>query len=165
MGLKRERAEAVIQDMHEMTLTKALKKHGVGTRNFFGLLKQVPSLEEAYALAQEARAEILADEIVDIADDSTAYDAQKARNQIDVRKWAASKMRPQKYGERIDVNLNQTVDIRGALEESKARVRQVLEIPKIQLVETTSSIVETTGGLKPPETGSTVKNELDDLLD
>ena len=55
-----------------------------------------------YARAREARAEVLADEIVEIAD--TAEDAQLARLRVDARKWAASKLDPKRYGERLDVD-------------------------------------------------------------
>ena len=55
-----------------------------------------------YARAREARAEVLADEIVDIAD--KAEDAQIARLQVDARKWAASKLDPKRYGDRLDID-------------------------------------------------------------
>ena len=55
-----------------------------------------------YARAREARAEVLADEIVEIAD--TAEDAQLARLRVDARKWAASKLDPKRYGERLDID-------------------------------------------------------------
>lgn len=55
-----------------------------------------------YARAREARAEVLADEIIDIADQ--AADAQLARLQVDARKWAASKLDPKRYGDRLDID-------------------------------------------------------------
>ena len=55
-----------------------------------------------YARAREARAEVLADEIVEIAD--TAEDAQLARLRVDARKWAASKLDPKRYGDRLDID-------------------------------------------------------------
>ena len=55
-----------------------------------------------YARAREARAEVLADEIIDIAD--SAEDAQLARLQVDARKWAASKLDPKRYGDRLDID-------------------------------------------------------------
>lgn len=54
-----------------------------------------------YARARESRAEILADEIIAIAD--TEEDAARARNRIDARKWAASKLDRKSYGEHVEV--------------------------------------------------------------
>jgi len=57
-----------------------------------------------YARAREAQAEFLADEIIDLSDKVTPKNANKARIQIDARKWKAAKMAPRKFGDRIDVN-------------------------------------------------------------
>lgn len=54
-----------------------------------------------YAQAREAQAETWADELIDLADN--ADDSQKARLQIDTRKWVASKLLPKKYGERQQI--------------------------------------------------------------
>lgn len=58
-------------------------------------------LSDRYARARETQADNFVDEIVAIADE--AEDAQLARLQIDARKWVAGKMRPKKYGDKIDV--------------------------------------------------------------
>ena len=55
------------------------------------------------------QAEYLAEEILNIAD--TCTDPQKAKLQIDARKWYASKLAPRKYGEKLDLNEHQTGDI------------------------------------------------------
>jgi len=55
-----------------------------------------------YAQAREAQADHYADEIVEIADSDDAPD--KARVRIDARKWVAGKLRPKKYGEKVDVD-------------------------------------------------------------
>jgi hypothetical protein len=60
------------------------------------------SFSEKYARAREQQADVYAQEIVTIADD--AKDAQIARLQMDARKWAASKLAPKKYGDKLDLN-------------------------------------------------------------
>lgn len=84
------------------------------------MLDRYPELSGRYSRAQLYRAESLADEIIHISD--TEQDYGKARNQIDARKWYASKIMPAKYGDRIDVNVTQTVDIGAALEAAKRRI-------------------------------------------
>ena len=58
-------------------------------------------LTAQYQRAREAQADAFFDEIVMIAD--TCDDPAKARVQIDARKWAAGKMRPKVYGDKMDL--------------------------------------------------------------
>jgi hypothetical protein len=65
---------------------------------------QHPAFADMYARAREERADLIADEIVTIAD--TEADASKARVRIDARKWWAAKVNPKRYGERITADVN-----------------------------------------------------------
>lgn len=67
----------------------------------FKWLAEKPEFSDQYARAKDEQAEILADEIIQIAD--TEDDAQKARVKIDARKWVASKLKPKKYGDRTQL--------------------------------------------------------------
>lgn len=60
-----------------------------------------PEFAEAYARAREDQADTLADEIIDIADTSAQGDEQRAKLRVDARKWIAAKLKPKKYGEKI----------------------------------------------------------------
>jgi hypothetical protein len=57
---------------------------------------------EMYARAQEDRADFFADEIVEISDDEKS-DPNSRRVRIDARKWTAAKLRPRRYGEKLEV--------------------------------------------------------------
>lgn len=79
-------------------------------------LNKHSEFSDQYAHAREAQADTLADEIVDIADDGSrdyTVDADgiatvdhdhiaRARLRVDARKWIASKLKPKKYGEKLD---------------------------------------------------------------
>ncbi|MFT3804968.1 MAG: terminase small subunit protein [Burkholderiaceae bacterium] len=56
-----------------------------------------------YALAREMQSELMADEIVGIADAclGDADSVHRARLRIDARKWLMAKLLPKKYGDRI----------------------------------------------------------------
>jgi hypothetical protein len=65
-----------------------------------------------YALAREDQAETHADLIQDIADEPPPNDMNGKtdngwvtwqKNRIDARKWVASKLKPKRYGDKIDV--------------------------------------------------------------
>ena len=85
---------------------------------FFKWLREHEEFSKLYAIAKEECAETLFDEILDIADNSTndwmenndpdnpgyrlnGEAIQRARLRVDTRKWAASKLKPKKYGERV----------------------------------------------------------------
>ncbi len=57
-------------------------------------------LATQYACAREDRADYLADEIVELADDE-AIPADSRRIRVDARKWIASKLFPRVYGDKL----------------------------------------------------------------
>jgi uncharacterized protein (DUF2236 family) len=64
-------------------------------------LNEKPEFVAQYKMAMDERANHYAEEIVDLADNST--DPAKTRLQIDVRKWIACKLLPKKYGDKLDM--------------------------------------------------------------
>ena len=58
--------------------------------------------QKQYAQATEERAEALAEDMLEIADDLKG-DTARDKLRIDTRKWAASKMKPKKYGDKLDL--------------------------------------------------------------
>ena len=65
-------------------------------------LGQNEEFQQQYAHARDAQADTLADEILDIVDDKQA-DPQRARLQMDARKWLSGKMAPKRYGEAVQM--------------------------------------------------------------
>lgn len=59
-----------------------------------------PELATQYAHAREAQADHYAEKIVD--ESHTATDAQIGRLRMDALKWAASKLAPKRYGDKIE---------------------------------------------------------------
>lgn len=87
-------------------------------------LADIKTFSEQYARAKEEQAEKFADEIVQIADEtpdtepvydrngelvelklSASYVAWQ-KNRIDARKWVASKLKPKKYGDRVQTEVS-----------------------------------------------------------
>lgn len=66
-------------------------------------LEQFEEFRTKYALAREAQADYLADEIIDVADNCKLHPDDK-RVRIDARKWKAGKMKPKVYGEKIELS-------------------------------------------------------------
>lgn len=84
---------------------------------WFRWLSEKDGLQDRYARAREAQAEVYANEIVEIADNAT--DANLARLQIDSRKWVASKLLPKKYGDKVEVAV--TTNFAEALAQRRKR--------------------------------------------
>lgn len=105
--------------MDGQLLRIALEANSISNADFFEVINSSYELENYYSRAQQSRAEIYAEEIIDIAD--LEPDPNKARVRVDARKWYASKAAPKKYGDRIDLNVNGTIDIAGALSDARKR--------------------------------------------
>lgn len=77
------------------------------------------TFSEQYARAKTLQADILASEIIEISDNETrdlldgefgqqgnTTAVQRDKLRVDARKWAASKLAPKKYGDKLDVTTN-----------------------------------------------------------
>jgi len=93
---------------------------GVSWETMMAWIDADPSRIERYARAREAQADKMAEDILALADISrigtktttkpdgsvetvTSDMVDRARLQIDARKWLAAKMAPKKYGERLEL--------------------------------------------------------------
>lgn len=91
-----------------------------GMSTVFRWFREHPEFREQYARATEERTEAMSEDILDIADDGSndlmtiqkgnqTYEIEnkevtnRSRLRVDTRKWLMSKMKPKKYGDRVDV--------------------------------------------------------------
>mgnify|MGYP000264040602 CR=1 FL=1 len=105
-------------------LAYSLKVHGVKATEFFKELAINPHLKAEYDLSRLIKADLMADELLTIADDDT-LEVGRAYNMIQARKWVASKYNPKNYSERLEVNVNKKVDISVALDDAKKRLESI----------------------------------------
>jgi hypothetical protein len=104
----------------------------------FDWINKDKSKSNQYARAMEYRADVVFDEIIQIADNSegdtytdeetgkTKVDHEninRSRLRVDARKWAISKMLPKKYGDKLDIT-SRTEDL--SQEEQEARLKELL---------------------------------------
>jgi predicted DNA-binding protein YlxM (UPF0122 family) len=105
------------------TSSKGLKEicqaHNVSTVAFYDWIQGDSELLNKYTRAREAQADLLADEIIKLADDKTgdtqagefgdvgnAANIARSRLQVEARKWIAAKLKPKKYGDKVEVESN-----------------------------------------------------------
>lgn len=90
-----------------VTLGKSIRtvtspEHMPSIATFYTWLRTHDEFLKQYARACEERTEAMSEDILDIADD--AEDVQKARLQVETRKWLMAKMKPKKYGDKMAVD-------------------------------------------------------------
>jgi hypothetical protein len=97
------------------SLANICKELGTNVRNVYYWLNTNEEFRQQYARAKEDQADWLADEIVEIADETehdTIEDDQgkkkpnmewiaRSRLRVDARKWVAAKLKPKKYADKI----------------------------------------------------------------
>lgn len=83
----------------------------VGT--FLRWVSEDSVLSEQYARARSIQMDFYADDMAHIADECPASneDVQKAKLRIDTRKWIASKLKPKKYGDKIQTEHSGEINI------------------------------------------------------
>ena len=89
------------------SLREVCKLPGMPSRaTVYRWLRDYPDFAKLYELATDDRADGYMDEIVDIAENcrATKSGIAKAKLQIYAREKYAAKIRPRKYGEKVDVN-------------------------------------------------------------
>lgn len=120
------------------SLASILRQDGMPSYTWAKLqIRQNSALRDAYAQAMEDRADTLADQLVELADQLPPEDldgpsksawVQQLKLRLWARTWAASKLRPRVYGDRIDVGLSTTqISITAALEAAHKRVMRLEE--------------------------------------
>lgn len=74
----------------------------------FSWFRTKPEFLQQYTRAKEESADAYVEEMQDLADEAALdKDAiNKARLQIDTRKWVASKLKPKRYGDKLDMTTN-----------------------------------------------------------
>lgn len=89
-------------------------------KSFFDWVDKDKEIQRRYEMALLARTDFYADEIIEIADDSsrdTYIDAEgnertdtevvaRSKLRMDARKWYVSKMNPKKYGDKLELSGN-----------------------------------------------------------
>lgn len=126
-------------------LKNSLAKVGLTRSLFVSCLSSERELSVRLARAMEISADFLVDEAIDAARNEP--DVMRARVIAENNRWAASKRNSKRYGDRIDLNVSQSIDISSTLMEARARilrpVSDQLEVVDAQVVDPQGQIEAT----------------------
>jgi hypothetical protein len=118
---KKEKFDLIIKDIEEngLSLRKSLSGYGMpDKKTFLNWVDKDENMRSQYVRACEARAELIFEEVLEIADkqgeDVIGEDEHgnqiinhnvisRNRLQMDARKWMLGKMNPKKYGDKLDM--------------------------------------------------------------
>ena len=115
----KEVADKIIEAIRSTSkgIARICEEDGMPDRStFYRWMDVYEELRDQYARAKEDQADLFVDQIIEIADNS-AHDTietdfgvkentewvNRSKLRIDARKWAASKLKPKKYGDKLDL--------------------------------------------------------------
>jgi hypothetical protein len=97
-----------------------------------------PDFGEAYQLAVEEHTDALIDEAGEIVD--TEQNPQLGKLKADHRRWLASRLNRQKYGDKLDVQHNHTLDITPIISKALERLSNLdMGLPQTKFIEAENS--------------------------
>ena len=119
--------DSIIEDIRAGYALRTVLKNGdnPSSQTFYKWLESDEQKSKRYARACEERAANIFEDILEIADDSAGdtkvdkdgnktYDSEfaaRSKIKIDARKWMLSKLQPEKYGDKTDLNLKGDITI------------------------------------------------------
>jgi hypothetical protein len=117
--------ERIASSKHGLNTICAVNEGFPNPAQVYRWLDTHAEFRESYARARAAQATFLAEESLEISDRThvefvkddgevvvVPLDPQRARLQVDTRKWAAAKLDPKTYGDRIGVEHSGTINLR-----------------------------------------------------
>src|SRR6185437_5889228 len=116
------------------SLRECCRERSIALSSFFDALHARADLAEQYDRAREARGELLADEIITVADTADAENAYAVKVRVDARKWCAARMCRRVYGDSSEVKLSGGVAVTMDMAERLEQLRQANSAPVLSPV-------------------------------
>lgn len=140
--------ERFCDDIIEINSLRSIARRlGVSPSAVLKWIDADPVRKHLYALARAEQAEALASDLIEIADGPVGRDedgrtdsgaVQEKRVRIDTRKWIAAKLKPQVYGDKIDLSGHLKVD----LTPEQCRARAAVLMAKLGILGPAASASE-----------------------
>lgn len=139
-----QKAQAITLAFDGLSQLKIAQAIGCHPRTLADTADSDLIFRDSFARALDRGLDGLADSLIDMCDDETIA-AHVLRQKSDNIKWLLARRAAKRYGDRLDINVNQTVDIGGALIEARKRapllsVRNHESLPSVQDTEYTELI-------------------------
>ncbi len=113
---------------------------GINIATLSRWLAHNPEFQAEFARASQEGFDLLGEELLEIPD--TYEDINRGRLKSDNIKWFLSRRAASKYGDKVTLDVNQTVSIGAALSEALARVAVQGNEDKPQAIDITSEVID-----------------------
>jgi transposase-like protein len=167
-----EIAAALVEATSEgLSVQKAAKRCGIAPVTVYQWVRLHPDFAKLYAQARKDAAYVLAEETIDIADDSSrdfeldeetgkyifnGEHVQRARLRWDARRWLASKYLPKVFGDKVEVEHSGSIatgqlDAQGVIDGlvSLANEQPIAALPLITLLEDALTRLRSNPAIRP----------------
>jgi hypothetical protein len=102
-------------------------------KSIYRWLESNDSFRQQYTQARVEQADYYAEMIID--ESFGAHDAAIGRLRMDALKWAASKIAPKKYGDKIELESNSTQNLTLAFSVPQRKASEVIELEDNKMIE------------------------------
>ena len=117
-----QKAQAIDMAEEGATLRAIAKRLGIDVRRITKARKGDLTFDNEMTRARDLGIEIQADDLLEVdSEENAGKDVQLIKLKSDNVKWLIARRAPKRYGDRLEVNLNQTLDLSGALIEARKR--------------------------------------------
>ena len=117
--------ESICDDLSGgLYLQEAAKKNGLTVSQLQRMRIREPVFDQAVSRARALSIDAKVDDLHRIAEETP--DVQRARLISENIRWAAGKLHPKVYGDKLDLTITERVDLGSALAEARARILRPL---------------------------------------
>jgi hypothetical protein len=122
-AFSKDQEDYLIELAHDprCTIKKLRDSIKCSSQSFYTLIDRSPLFASRLSRARNESLEDLADSLLTILDDEP--DTLRARLKSENIKWILSKRKPSTYGDKLEVSVNQTIDISQALSDARNRAQ------------------------------------------
>lgn len=118
------------------SLNKWCLSRGCDAANVYRWMREVPSFSQSYARAHEDRTDTLVEDMLDIADElqsaTDVVQVMAGKLRIETRRWIAERMRPTKYGQKVQVEQKGQVTFNLGMQRRQASDDAIDVTPSMQ---------------------------------
>ena len=113
------------------SITRIIEELCVTPMAFWQFRQHDPKFQDFFEQARQDGLESIADTLLTIPD--TYADVQRGKLKSDNIKWLLSKRKPQVYGDKLELNVHETIDLNDALSQAKSRAATVVPTEGVRI--------------------------------
>lgn len=119
---------AIVTASNGASLKEICRVLGCTVFSLHTLLNRYPTFAAQLKQAREIGFTVRAEGLRDLVHNDPFADPNRMKVIVDTEKWLLSKLHPRVFGDRIDVNITEKVDVSEPMKQARERARRVIDI-------------------------------------